>query len=70
MKKDFVQQTVRDKKFVHKTGKKMGLYGEKHLLVPLPERKEKVCFWLGVENKICTGEKTIAPPPMYHLVCS
>ena len=30
------------KKFVHKTGGKMGLYGgKKNLLVPLPERKKK-----------------------------
>ena len=43
----------------------MGLYGG-NLLVPLPEREKKVCFWLGAKKKICTGEKTI--PPTYHLI--
>ena len=38
-KKHFVQQTVKSKKFVHKTGRKMRLYvGD--LLIPLPERKK------------------------------
>ena len=26
--------------------------------------KKKVCFWLGAKKKVCTGETTIAPPPV------
>ena len=33
------------------------------LLVPLPERKKLVCFWLGAKTNFAQGEKTIAPPP-------
>ena len=49
----------------------MGLYGGggKCLNVPLPERGKKVCFWLGVKEKVCTGEKNIAPPPQ-HIIWS
>ena len=34
----------KNKKFVHKTGSKMGLYGGKKLLVPLPETKKWFAF--------------------------
>ena len=37
---------------------------EKILLVPLPERK-KGLFLVRSEKKVCTGEKTIAPPDVY-----
>ena len=34
------------RKFVHETGRKMGLSGRGgDMLVPLPEKKKKVCFW-------------------------
>ena len=51
MKKWFVQQTVKFKKFVHRTGRKMGL----------------ICLFLCLflvrsEKKVCTGKKIIAPP--------
>ena len=47
---------IKNKKFVHKTGGKMGLYGKKNLLVPLAEKGKKVCFWLGAKKKkVCTA---------------
>ena len=61
-------KTVKYKKVVHKIDRKMGLYGGENLLVPLPERKKKVCFWLGAnKKKVCTGEKNYSLP-IYHLV--
>ena len=39
MKKLFVQQTVKNKKSVHKTGRKMGLYEANKLA--LPEKKKR-----------------------------
>ena len=48
----------KNEKFVHKTGRKMGLYGAENLLVPLPERKKKkVCFWLGAKKRFAQGKK-------------
>ena len=61
IKKNVVQQTVKNKKFVHKTGRKMGLYGEKICLF-LGLRGKKVCFWLATKKKVCTGKKTHSPP--------
>ena len=48
------------KKCVHKTGRKKGLYGGKNLLVPLPEGEKKgFFFWLGAKKKsLHRGKKT------------
>ena len=34
----------------------------KDLLVPLSERKKKVCFWFGAKKKVCTGGEKYPPP--------
>ena len=48
-------------KFVHKTGRKMGLYeGEICLQVSLPERKESLFLVRSQKKKVCTGKKNIA----------
>ena len=65
MKNSFVQQTVKSKKFVHKTGGEWDYMGGGCLFLCL-RGKKKVCFSLRAKKKVCTGEKTIAPT--YHLV--
>ena len=45
----------KNKKFVHKTGRKMGLYGAKKIARSFAYEEKKVCFWLRVKKKVCTG---------------
>ena len=52
----------KNQKFVHKTGRKMGLYRGKNLLVPSPERIKKGLFAFRSEKKVCTGKKNLRPP--------
>ena len=47
---------------VHKTGRKMGFIGKK-LIVPLHERRKKVCFWLGAKKKKLARGKIRSPAP-------
>ena len=54
---------LKNEKFVHNTGRTMGLYGGGKNCLFLCLRGKKVCFWLGVKKKVCTGEKNHSPPP-------
>ena len=63
-KKIVFSANCQNKKFVHKTGRKMGPYeGGKSVHVPLPERKQKFVSGYEWQKKVCSGEKIIAPPP-------
>ena len=52
----------KNNKFVHKAGKKLGLYRGKNLFVHLPGRKKRL-FLVRRKKKVCTGKNAIAPPP-------
>ena len=68
MEKIVCSANRKNKKACSENRLKNGVIWGKTLLVPFPERKEKVCFWLGVKKEACTGEKNDSLPSKYRLV--